>query len=597
VSRRRSVAEQAAPPLAQHDPDTKVREITWEVCQFKRRPSSATDSVDSMASSSTPISNGRSTLKAPVVARSNTRKLSMRQSQLIEAPICIDQTEDKKNSWISYVPTEISARFVAHPDSWLRFAWDLLSFAMVTHDVVMVPLLVLSIPQTWVITIMAWGSRFFWSFDCIISFLTGFPLHDGTVEDRIPKIAAHYLWHGFSLDISLVCVSWLQLGKGRALEWLQWLRMLRVLRFARLQVLMDAFFDRTQTDVLSVLIGSLEIMFVILAVIHIMTCLWIGVGSGRSDGWVARIGIGEDDTFQQYLVSFTWALANFHGQVDIFAETRPEQAFTVGTMLAGFVIAAAFVAVLSNSATRLYAYTVANEDSARLKVLSKYLHDHGISTALSRRVKSAIKEAMSDLKMSTKERDVELLQFLSEPLRAELHFERHGPVILKHPLFKRLCEEHPASVRQLCHTAISTMRLGRDDVLFHQSEVPSTPSLVFVCHGELSYKQYGAKCRTVGPGGWLCEHLLWTNLAYQGTLVALSRCRLLMVDAVKFHEIASCKQWESVDLKHYAHEFINCVVKSEANASDIGDRSLCNRFLFDACPEATPRNISSRGLY
>merc|ERR1712032_1146089 len=120
-------------------------------------------------------------------------------------------------------------------------------------------------------------------------------------------------------------------------------------------MIMTSFIDRTQSEILVAIVGIVEIMFAILAVIHVISCLWIGVGRSDWTGWVTRLDIDEKDMISQYAWSFHWTLANFHGTMEQVPGNQLERAFTIVSLLGGFVISAGFVAAFSSSMARLYA--------------------------------------------------------------------------------------------------------------------------------------------------------------------------------------------------------------------------------------------------
>jgi len=500
-------------------------------------------------------------------------------SQMSRRTSTIDQ--QKINDSFQHRQETFFALVVVHPSSWLRFIWDIIMVAAVVHDFIMIPLRMLRLVQTACIAAMAWTVRLYWSCNVVMAIVSGYHRPDGTVENRIPQIVRRYISHEMLLDIALLSIAWAELAiepsSGLILEGLQWLRMLRVLWLRRIQLIMESFLDRAHSEIIVVMVGIAEIMLIILAVMHVMSCLWIGVGRSDWTGWVAGLDVDESDSVSQYILSFHWTMAKLHGDMEQGPGNKLERMFTIGSLLGGFVTAAAFVAALSSSMARLY--TVVSQESTRLKVLSRYLHEHNISDALCRRIKGAIKEAMVDQQGDVKESHVELLQLLSEPLRAEIHFERHGQVLLGHPLFKRLLFDNPASLKQMCHTAVSTMRLTRGDVLFCQGEAPRHPRLILVCQGSLSYTQDGTDFVSVGQGDWLCEHVLWTNWVYQGMLVACDRCRVTMVDAVIFQQIASTSLWKSLNLREYARLFLASVEREGASASDIGEWTVCRNLV------------------
>jgi len=245
-----------------------------------------------------------------------------------------------------------------------------------------------------------------------------------------------------------------------------------------------------------------------------------------------------------------------------------ERFYAIGSLLAGFVLATAFVSSITSSMTRLYIIT--SQQTGQFKVLSRYLKEHGISRKLATRVQKNAQHTIEQQQRNVPEDDVELLKFVSAPLRVELHFEIYSPLLFAHPLFHRLQESNPAVMRQICHSAVSVMTLSRDDVLFSRGEVPGRPEMLFVCSGSLAYSQDGERFQEVIPGEWICEHVLWTTWVYHGLLYATEPCHLAVLDAQTFCEVVSKCPTTTVELSSYAEQFLQLVNNSPNTRSDLG---------------------------
>ena len=81
---------------------------------------------------------------------------------------------------------------------------------------------------------------------------------------------------------------------------------------------------------------------------------------------------------------------------------------------------------------------------------------------------------------------VKLLDLVSEPLRAELHFELHAPELAEHPFLRRYCELHPEVMSKVCHGALSLKQMSSGDAIFNQGELPAEPQMLFVLAGAIA---------------------------------------------------------------------------------------------------------------
>ena len=93
---------------------------------------------------------------------------------------------------------------------------------------------------------------------------------------------------------------------------------------------------------------------------------------------------------------------------------------------------------------------------------------------------------------------MELLLFISSPVRTEIYYEVHAPVLTKHTSFRLYNGVNPSGVRHIGHNVISQVSLSRDDVVFAVLEVPFSLQIYFISRGELSNHQE-VSVTVVGP--------------------------------------------------------------------------------------------------
>merc|ERR1712107_213298 len=140
---------------------------------------------------------------------------------------------------------------------------------------------------------------------------------------------------------------------------------------------------------------------------------------------------------------------------------------------------------------------------------------------------------------NTPESSVELLNVISRPLRMELDYEVHGPILNWHPFFRFYSEVNFVSMHQVCHTALSRSSLMRGDILFHDGEIPAEPKMYFVLSGELQYRRRGKEVQKVEQKAWISEPVLWVDQwAHHGGFMGKSSCNLLCLNAKTFQFVA-----------------------------------------------------------
>jgi len=275
--------------------------------------------------------------------------------------------------------------------------------------------------------------------------------------------------------------------------------------------------------------------------------------------------------FERYVESFHFVLALFVGEHVSLPANLAQKIFTVVVLIFAFVVSASFVGSLTTAMTRLQ--IIASQRSAQFAALNRYLSDCRISARLSMRVQRNARHALRERIRNTHESKVELLTLISEPLRSEIHYEVHSPMLMRHPFFFLYNRKNPAGIRQICHTTISTLYLSRGDVLFSEFEVPAAPKMFFVCSGRLAYSQGIVEHHKVFAKQWLSEAALWTTWAHRGLLQARVECRLLTMDAHRFINIMTT--FPTLHAAKYAELFVQHMADVEplGQLSDIGEDS------------------------
>jgi len=468
---------------------------------------------------------------------------------------------------------------VLDPNSAKRITWDIVSIIFVIYDMVMVPLQLLDLPQDPFIETMMWTTRLFWTLDIFLSFVTGVLKPDGSVEMQLAKIAKSYICSWFLVDLFIVSMDWVEAAihsgdiggysrAGQATRAFRIIRLVRLVRLVRLRNVSTLMQGRLKSEQLLIVAGIINVMLVIMGLGHVIACLWHAIAAqDRPDTWLNEHGFADASLSMRYTTALHWSLLQFAGGTDeIVPQNTGERVYAIGVFLLAFVMASVFVGRLTSSMTQLH--MLSRQDAEKFHMLKQYLQKNQISTILTVRVMHNAQHALAETQRFMEESRVELLSLISEPLRVELHFELYSPVLEVHPFFRCFIDACPQVMKRVCHQAMSQLLVSTGDVIFMLGEVPSPPRMFVICSGELSYYPVNGAVTTVEAGQWLSEATLWTSWTHQGMLKAASDCRLCLLNANKFQELAENFDYD-FDLRSYARAFVHSMNTGLIDASDL----------------------------
>lgn len=447
-------------------------------------------------------------------------------------------------------------KLALNPHAAGRIQWDLIGFLLIIYDVVMVPMLFFDFQKLTAMDVVEWFSRIYWSVDIILNFCTGYVGDEGEVVKVFKLVAYRYARSWLILDIAVVLLVWMEVttdglrhasvikglrGSRGTLRILRAVRLLRLLRMeTKSQYLLRSLSFLVRSEGLMIVLGIVKIMCILGVLMHIIACFWYAVGvmgvEDSNTGWLVTNELQTASLGYKYVTSFHWSLAQFTGSDSVEPQSHIERTFAVMTLFPAFVISASVVSSITTSMTQLQILSA--HSSRQLTQLHRYLQDHGISAHLATRVQRNAQHFIHEQKRNTPETSVELLKVLSQPLRVELAYEVHGPVLQWHPFFRLYNRMSPAGLRQVCHAAVQRLFLAKDDVLFHDGEMPAQPRMFFLLTGELQYKRRGKSIEFVEAGEWISEPVLWTlSWVHHGSMSASTECNLLCLIAEAFQQI------------------------------------------------------------
>jgi hypothetical protein len=356
-------------------------------------------------------------------------------------------------------------------------------------------------------TFMSWVVRLFWTLDLVVSFLTGYVDAQGVLVVDPKKVAARYLRSHFFIDIIAVIASWVEIlgddvaGSTGLLRNIKLVRFARLLRLKRGREIFVMITEYVRAEKVLVIASVTRMMIVFLVFIHLLACMWYGISDVTyhqgHPSWIELEDIqGHGETIkmssiaQRYTYSFHTMISLFFGENLARPYNLTERVYMVLVLYCSFVGQLWIVSSITTAMTHLEIVT-ANRSTMFFQ-LERFLTAHGISRELEMKVQRNAKHAMKDAEKSTEESTIELLKVISEPLLMDLHMEMHNPTLSIHPFFRCAVYGNAASIRVVCHRAVSVHKFQRDDIVFCVDEKPSFGgsnfgALLFVEQGELQY--------------------------------------------------------------------------------------------------------------
>uniref|UniRef100_A0A7S1AEY5 Cyclic nucleotide-binding domain-containing protein n=1 Tax=Noctiluca scintillans TaxID=2966 RepID=A0A7S1AEY5_NOCSC len=480
-----------------------------------------------------------------------------------------EESDEGMPSW------EVHARcMMMQPMSLRLLCWEFAGLLFVAYDIIVIPLSLVDTLDHPVTTLMMWLARIFWTFDIPFTFLSGTFTEEGAMEMRPARVARNYVRGRFIFDVFVVLSDWIEAivtlscnpecGDADALRLISMLRVARMARLVRLgksQKFRDIIHEHVRSEGVMLVVYMFLILLTLMTIIHAIACAWYGISSGH-----------EGTLTERYIQSFHRVLALFMGEHIIEAEMVWEHCFVIAVLVLAFVTDAWVVGSLTTAMTRLQ--IIASRRSTQFASLNRYLADYGISPELKLRVQRNARHALKEQSWNIPETSVELLLLISEPLRTEIHYEVHAPVLTMHPFFRLYNSVNPSGVRHICHNVISQVSLSRGDVVFAELEVPVSPQIYFITRGELSYHQEVSVPERVGQDMWVAEAVLWTTWTHRGTLQVLTDCRMLALDAARFANLMGTFPTQHVVA--YAERFVQHLNETGSDdvLTDLGDLEI-----------------------
>eukprot|EP00928_Gymnodinium_smaydae_P096857 TRINITY_DN8638_c2_g2_i1.p1 TRINITY_DN8638_c2_g2~~TRINITY_DN8638_c2_g2_i1.p1 ORF type:complete len:754 (-),score=155.28 TRINITY_DN8638_c2_g2_i1:83-2344(-) len=482
-------------------------------------------------------------------------------------------------------------RCVALPDALWRLCWDIAGMIFIGWDVVYIPMQVFEIPEEGFLNIMNWFLTFYWTLDIILTFFVGY-YDKGVLVMKKTKIARHYLCTWFLVDTLVVGGDWF--GKateiagsadgvggldttrvGRITRVIRAVRVLRLLRLLKLKRLIAEIQEHIYTEYAFILLTVLKSVIFIIVCNHLVACTWYLIGTSGSSGtneerrtWVEH-NLNEFSSISyRYTTSLHWSLTQFTpASMEVNPRNSTERAFAVVVLIIALVTFSSFVSNITNSMTSLRNMT--SDDSKQLWLLRRFLRHHKVPVPLIHRLTTFLEYTCRCQRSVVQERDIRILNLLSDPLRNELYYHINFNHVSGHPLFRFLCSEMEVFMHRLC-AVMRTYYLAAEDIIFHESE--TAHKMYFFINGNVDYLGSDGVVLEppLAPSEWLCEAALWTQWRHCGELSVIAESEFVDIDADAFAKgvSKSVNFWKCISV--YAERFVaHLNNNAEAASSDV----------------------------
>jgi len=423
-------------------------------------------------------------------------------------------------------------RFVLLPGSTAQLVLSIITCFLIVWDLITIPLELFDLGAFYRFLVVVGKVTFgFWAVNIPLQLILGIEVQ-GKLEIRPAVLAQLYLRSWFAMDLLVVSLDAVlivledreagSLKSARFLRTLRLLRLLRLLRVARLQhqmtLLANRFLSASSYMIMKVVAG----LFGILAVNHILACIWYGLGSWTmandfSRSWIVQMDMQEVGPLEYYATSIHWALTQFTPATNNVApDNALERLFAIFVILLAMGMFSSFISSLTATVS---AYRNARmEQFSQHSMLLRFFTERNLSTDLYGKIREVIqKERHADIRL--KEAEVHLLQKLPESMKFQLHEEMFLWQVSRLPFWPSWSHfEDQHFFRNLCHGAMTERVTTKgQDAFTNESECSE---VCLMESGVMAYTAAGGVQERAVEGSILCMPCLWAEWEHRGTLNA-----------------------------------------------------------------------------
>jgi hypothetical protein len=428
---------------------------------------------------------------------------------------------------------------------------DMVGGVILMYDLVVSPyLLAWDVSFHTTLAVCAWIVAVYWMLDLCLNFRLGY-FRNGQLIMNHRSIVVHYAKTWLVPDCLMLACDWILLlvassNYATTAEGMAFRRASRFLRFAKLFRIIRLVRLVDKVSLLSfqwsfiILLG--KIIFGLLLLNHVLSCLWFIIGKFGSDTgktWFDNTPYPFDDDFNfsemsnlyQYVVTLQWITASMT-LASCYVEPANSFEGLVSIMLlfGGLLVGGSVVALFSSQIVQIVMNK--QEQTRKLATMHQYLLQQQVPRKLSYQVQKLVYERINAVQ-PIEERDVDGLAMVSMSLREALWKATRSPYLISHPLF-RVIEVVDSEAFQAIVEAVHFQMLAANDIVFQAKG--DAEEAYSVARGQLRYTQEPESSmvatrttKEVFAGTWVCEAALWSSWMHVGTLEAITMSQLLVL--------------------------------------------------------------------
>eukprot|EP00435_Cladocopium_sp_Y103_P047357 s2093_g13.t2 len=515
-------------------------------------------------------------------------RVSWENSRIAVAPPSQSNFEDRRLESCEGTKDTVERRgcqrFILLPSDPKRMIWDLTGMVLLVYDMIVIPISAFEPEETTFTAFMEWLTQIFWTFDVVMSLLTGY-VHKGQLVMSPWAILINYLKTWFVLDLVVVGPDWvmtfIQLSApsdeeggtsvSRLMRSIRVVRTVRLLRLVKLKRVIDMAKDRITSEVVFILLNILKLIVLLLLVNHFVASLWYlmgGLGNPGQLNWrdVYRMQPQQESIEYRYATALHWSLTQFTpATVDVHPQNMVERTFAILVLIFGLVLFSSFVSSITASMTQLR--NMQEDKSKQFWLLRRYLLQKKVPQELNFKVLRYTEYATSRSGEAIPEHRITILNVLTKQLQSELRFVTHFGCVKQHGFFKLVSVMNESVLHMMSGgKALHFKALAAQDPLFEIMDLPTC--MYFVEQGQVQYTQGHGGLQTgtfapssfesenfvppdpdliqpttpteggiaIGKGGHLCEIVLWANWKHVGSARAIYESNIVQVNAKGFGE-------------------------------------------------------------
>eukprot|EP00928_Gymnodinium_smaydae_P015506 TRINITY_DN15734_c0_g1_i1.p1 TRINITY_DN15734_c0_g1~~TRINITY_DN15734_c0_g1_i1.p1 ORF type:complete len:678 (+),score=100.81 TRINITY_DN15734_c0_g1_i1:86-2035(+) len=523
---------------------------------------------------------------------------SIASSRMVDARISerVSLTKAAGFMWHPHLPNE----WVINPNGAFRLTWDVCGAGLIFYDVIMIPFTAAFDPSAgWFTTTMNWIALLFWTLDMCQACFLGYYQKDIYIKEH-SKIIRNYLKSWFILDMIVVGPEWLTIifegsgdafgGFGRLFKSARAIRVLRLLRLVKLQRLINALYDRLESEYTFICVNLFKLLASVAVLTHVIACCWYYTGSWGMyydmENWIETANVEARTLPYRYTTALHWSLTQFTpASMDVSARNVIERLFSIIVLFFAMVTFSSIIGSITGAMNSIRG--IRADEMKQFWLIRRFLRQQCISQDLGVRIFKFLSHQTEKQSTLVQRSNLKRLDQLSEELSFELTHELQRPFLVMHPFFSHIEVSMTVLMRQLCGGVMKPQSYAEKEVVFIAGSEAS--DMFFVKSGRLTYQVIGGVETEPEAKEWIGEPVLWTVWRHRGDFQATGPSDLIRLNTVKFSEKMAMHPKPWMYAKHYGQEFVkflNAMPKDEVADVLNGENFYSRAVHYAAKPDA-----------